>query len=59
MAKCQACGGLGSRNITVTHICQGNYRRSDGSYHLESEGSETTHSTRWGRCPDCGGTGEV
>lgn len=57
---CPHCHGIGSRYVTkYTSICQGNYRRADGSYHMEQDGSEVTNHYEWKTCPDCHGTGEV
>ena len=58
--ECPHCHGIGSRYVTkYTSICQGNYRRTDGSYHMEEEGREVTNHYEWKTCPDCHGTGEV
>ena len=58
--ECPHCHGIGSRYVTkYTSICQGNYRRTDGSYHMEEDGREVTNHYEWKTCPDCHGTGEV
>lgn len=57
---CPHCHGIGMRYVTVCiRLRQGNYRRDDGSYHLEEEGSEREDKYEWKTCPDCHGTGEV
>lgn len=56
---CPACHGIGSRNVCVsTSFCQGNYRRADGSWHFEQDGTECEKKYEWRTCPDCNGTGE-
>lgn len=58
--QCPHCHGIGKRYVTkYTSICQGNYRRADGSYHMEEEGKEVTNHYEWKICPDCHGTGKV
>lgn len=60
LCSCPHCGGIGKRNVCVsTSWCQGNYRRADGSYHREEDGTETTQEYKWKICPDCHGTGKV
>lgn len=57
---CPHCHGIGKRNVCIsTSYRQGNYRRADGSYHMEKEGTECEHHYEWKTCPDCHGTGEV
>ena len=57
---CPECHGIGMRYVTVC-IClrQGNYRRADGSYHFEQDGTEREDKYEWKTCPDCHGTGKV
>lgn len=60
LCSCPHCGGIGKRNVCVsTSWCQGNYRRADGSYHREEDGTETVQEYKWKICPDCHGTGEI
>jgi hypothetical protein len=56
---CPACHGIGKRNVCVsTTFRMGNYRRADGSYHLEKDGTECEQKYEWKTCPDCHGTGK-
>ena len=58
--QCPECHGIGMRYITVCiRIRQGNYRRADGSYHMEQEGTERENKYEWKTCPDCKGTGQI
>lgn len=58
--ECPECHGIGMRYVTVcVRIRQGNYRRADGSYHMEEEGTERENEYEWKTCPDCKGTGKV
>jgi DnaJ-class molecular chaperone len=58
--QCPECHGIGMRYVTVcVHIRQGNYRRADGSYHMEEQGTEHENEYEWRTCPDCHGTGMV
>lgn len=58
--QCPECHGIGMRYVTVS-IClrQGNYRRDDGSWHFEGDGTEQENKYVWKTCPDCKGTGTV
>ena len=57
---CPECHGIGMRNVVVsTSFCQGNYRRADGSWHFEQDGTECEQKYEWRTCPDCHGTGKV
>lgn len=56
---CPACHGIGSRNVCVSSsFRQGNYRRADGSWHFEQDGTECEKKYEWRTCPDCNGTGK-
>lgn len=56
---CPACHGIGSRNVCIsTSFRQGNYRRADGSWHFEQDGTECEKKYEWRTCPDCNGTGK-
>lgn len=56
---CRACHGIGMRNVCIsTTFRMGNYRRADGSYHLEQDGTECEQQYEWKTCPDCNGTGK-
>ena len=56
---CSACHGIGMRNVCIsTTFRMGNYRRADGSYHLEKDGTECEQKYEWKTCPDCNGTGK-
>lgn len=58
--QCPECHGIGMRYVTVSiSLCQGNYRRSDGSWHFEQDGTECENHYEWKTCPDCKGTGKV
>ena len=58
--KCPHCQGEGNRYVTTSiSLCQGNYRRKDGSYHFEQDGTEQENHYEWKTCPDCKGTGQV
>lgn len=58
--ECPHCHGIGKRYVTKSiSIRQGNYRRADGSYHMEKDGKEVTNHYEWKICPDCHGTGKV
>lgn len=56
---CPACLGIGFRNVCVSSsFRQGNYRRADGSWHFEQDGTECEKKYEWRTCPDCNGTGK-
>lgn len=58
--KCPACHGDGKRYVTTCiSLRQGNFRRKDGSYHFEQDGTEREDHSEWKTCPDCKGTGQV
>lgn len=58
--QCPHCHGIGKRNVCIsTTYRQGNYRRSNGSWHFEQDGTECEHQYEWKTCPDCHGTGKV
>ena len=58
--KCPECHGEGKRYVTTCiSLRQGNYRRNDGSYHFEQDGTEREDHYEWKTCPDCHGTGKV
>ncbi len=58
--KCPHCHGEGMRYVTTSvTLRQGNYRRNDGSYHFETDGTEREGHSEWKTCPDCKGTGKV
>lgn len=58
--KCPECHGEGKRYVTTCiSLRQGNYRRNDGSYHFEQDGTEREDHYEWKTCPDCKGTGKV
>ena len=58
--KCPECHGEGKRYVTTcVTLRQGNFRRKDGSYHFEKDGTEQERHSKWKTCPDCKGTGQV
>ena len=58
--KCPECHGEGKRYVTTcVTLRQGNFRRKDGSYHFDHDGTEREDHTEWKTCPDCHGTGTV
>jgi len=58
--KCPECHGEGKRYVTTCiSLRQGNFRRSDGSYHFDKDGTEREAQYEWKTCPDCKGTGKV
>lgn len=58
--SCPACHGIGSRYVTTSiSLRQGNFRRKDGSYHFEQDGTESESHSEWKTCPDCKGSGQV
>lgn len=58
--KCPECHGEGKRYVTTCiSLRQGNFRRNDGSYHFEQDGTEREDHYEWKTCPDCHGTGKV
>lgn len=58
--ECPHCHGEGKRYVTTCiTLRQGNYRRKDGSYHFEQDGTEREDNYEWKTCPDCKGTGKV
>ena len=58
--KCPECHGEGKRYVTTCiTLRQGNFRRKDGSYHFEKDGTEREDHSEWKTCPDCHGTGKV
>ena len=58
--KCPECHGEGKRYVTTCiSLRQGNFRRKDGSYHFDKDGTEREDHYEWKTCPDCKGTGKV
>lgn len=58
--SCPACHGIGNRYVTTSiSLRQGNFRRKDGSYHFEQDGTESECHSEWKTCPDCNGSGQV
>lgn len=58
--KCPHCHGEGKRYVTTcVTLRQGNFRRKDGSYHFEQDGTEREDHHEWKTCPDCKGTGQI
>lgn len=58
--KCPECHGEGKRYVTTCiTLRQGNFRRKDGSYHFDKDGTEREDHYEWKTCPDCKGTGKV